>query len=382
MKKSRLFFLFSLMQAGFWCMTGSVYTMTTAYYNALGHSAKLIGVFLFAYTIAAFVGAFLLGPLSDKLNSQKKVFLFSVLGILLVSMSIYFTGPYRWGGVTYAVIGLLVSPAASVMDTWILKSFPENPALYGPIRGIGSGGYAVFMLFYGSLLEKYGYGLMIPFVILFAAITLVPIFILSDATRIQINLERPKMSLKPLLKNSGFIAILLFLFFIGMTHCPMYQYTPMIFEAVGGTVKHQSLALSLNAFLQAPAMMLSAKMNRFSTKQLLLGTLGIYVVSMLMMTLSGSIVLSVAGFTLLGAGYGVLLPAMRRALSESSPEELRTTAQSVGDSVFGSVAGMMTSLIGGVIIETWGVSLLLIGCTALLAPATVIALLVKTRKAH
>lgn len=390
MSKRKLFILFSAMQAAYWCVVGAVYSMMTTYFNALGHSPKLIGIWLLGCCLGFFAGGFLLGPISDKIGSQRKVFLISIFATVTLSIALVLTGKYAWSGVFYVLMGMTVSPGASVMDTWILRSFPDNPGYYGPIRGIGSAGVAVMFLFYGKVLENVGFWMMIPFCLFFAVLLLTTVFLVPEppeGARVEpANVqsadreEKRKLDLRPLLKDSSFLMTLAFLFFVGLAHNPMYQYTPHIMESVGGTVAHTTLALSLNAFLQVPTMVLSAKFERFTTRQLLLGTVTVYIVCMVAMVLSRSFIVSILAFAVYGAGYGILLPTMRRTLTENSPKELRTTAQSLGDAAFGSVTGMIVSVSGGFIISAWGVHVLIDIAALFLVPALVLAFLIGRKK--
>jgi PPP family 3-phenylpropionic acid transporter len=358
------------MQLSFWCSIASFSAFTVAYFDANGHSASDIGIMLAIYTLGSFAGSFVFGQMCDRLRTHKKVFIGSSIAAFVVSLLVYYSVHTPYVVFLYALLGFILIPIISNMDTWILKSFPEAPQEYGPIRAWGSLGFAGFAVFYGGLITRFGFGIMLPFNAFFTVINIVFAIMIPDARAAEHTqaATSQKDSLKGLLRNARFLLLLVALFLLGIVVSPINQYIAMIFNSVGGNVTYQSWAMSISAFIEIPMMMLSGKLVRFSPYHLLLGAAGLYLAGNATVALSHSPIPVLGAYLLAGLGYGILLPTLRQAVFDSSPAELHTTAQGLSDSFFSSLAGMLSSLAGGFILDATSVSALMWICCSITIP--------------
>ncbi len=374
---------FCVMQVSYYCTTASFNSFAVTYFSANGHSAAAIGVMLALFTLAAFAGAFLFGQLCDRLHNHKQVFIWSNVAMLALTALVYYGVHSPLLAALYALLGLLITPIASNMDTWVLKCFYETPQEYGLIRGWGSLGYASFTLFYGVLINRFGFGIMLPFTAAFVCINIASAFFIPEAPALPDAQSQPteRGGLLALVKQKRFSILLAALLLLGLTHCPVYQYVAMIFDSIGASVTYQSLALSFSAFTQVPMMMLARPLSRFSPYVLLLGACGLYLVSNAIIGFSASALVVLGGYLIAGLAYGLLLPTLRQAILVSSTPETRTTAQSMADAFFGSLAGMASSLAGGFILDAFNVPTLLgIACVVALLAVPLLAALLRMSK--
>lgn len=377
---------FCAMQISYYCTTASFNSFAVTYFSANGHSAAAIGVMLALFTLAAFAGAFLFGQLCDRLHNHKQVFIWSNVAMLGLTALVYFSVHSPFLVVLYALLGLLITPIASNMDTWLLKCFYKTPQEYGLIRGWGSLGYAAFTLFYGVLINRFGFGIMLPFTACFVCVNIALALMIPEAPALPGDGAQPgrEGGLLSLLKQKRFSILLAALLLLGLAHCPVYQYVAMIFDSVGASVTYQSLALSFSAFTQVPMMMLARPLSRYSPYVLLLGAAGLYLASNAIIGFSSSALVVLGGYLVAGLAYGLLLPTLRQAILVSSTPETRTTAQSMADAFFGSLAGMASSLAGGFILDAFNVPTLLgVACiiTLLVVPLLVALLRMSRRPA-
>ena len=128
-------------------------------------------------------------------------------------------------------------------------------------------------------------------------------------------------------------------------------------------------------------MMLARPLSRYSPYVLLLGAAGLYLASNAIIGFSSSALVVLGGYLVAGLAYGLLLPTLRQAILVSSTPETRTTAQSMADAFFGSLAGMASSLAGGFILDAFNVPTLLgIACVVALLAVPLLAALLRMSK--
>ena len=157
-KKKRTFILFCLLQLTYW----GCFAAFNAYFVALmlstGMSSTRISLIQAIYLMAAFAGSFVWGGISDKLHTNRLTFLLQMLGALISGLVIYyFRNLGTLVALLYPVFGFCLVPMASNLDSWIIKSFPENPDYYGVTRGVSALGYGVLCLIAGQLVARVGY---------------------------------------------------------------------------------------------------------------------------------------------------------------------------------------------------------------------------------
>ena len=80
--------------------------------------------------------------------------------IAFMYFALYYSASNVVTVVLFGVLGFIQLPMATIMDTWILKYHHDTPGDYGPIRAWGSFAYAIFVVLYGGMLERYGFFIM------------------------------------------------------------------------------------------------------------------------------------------------------------------------------------------------------------------------------
>ena len=152
---------FNLLQVLYWCGLASMGSFVSAFMLSKGMSNTRLSIILALYMLGAFIGQFFWGSLSDKLQTNKKFFILNEAFVLLLYYLIYiFSDNFLMVNIFYPLLGFVIVPQASNLDSWILKCFAHRPQVYGPARGWASAGFAVFMLVYGNLINSWGYKIM------------------------------------------------------------------------------------------------------------------------------------------------------------------------------------------------------------------------------
>ena len=186
----------SVMQVTYWCSVAALSAFSVGLARDRNLSAALIGVMAALYKLAAVFGQFFWGGLCDKTGGNKKIFAAANGITILASLGFYFfPGNYSML-FFYALLGFVQVPAASVLDTWVITYMTrKGSSSYGPIRSMGSLGYAVFIFFYGMMIAKYGYAVMPWFFTVFSVLTILAAKTVPDAKTVN---ERKKKMIKSL----------------------------------------------------------------------------------------------------------------------------------------------------------------------------------------
>ncbi|MDD3242557.1 MAG: MFS transporter [Eubacteriales bacterium] len=351
---------FSLLQCTYWCSVGAFSSFAINYLQTQrGVSAGTAGTLLAVFTCVAFAGQFFWGRLCDRWKTNRKVFIITNFIMLAACFGVFFLRDLWMIFLAYGLLGFVQSTMPAVLDSWILKTYADNPQAYGPIRSSASFVYAIFTFFFGSIISRAGYGIMLVFVSVFVVGSIVVAFVAADAPQAEIPAAHPgaKGGMRRLLTGQ-FSLVLVALLCMGMSG-GMYTFMAIIMNQVGGSVDFLGYTMFASAMCQVPFMLFSRKMARFSPKSRLLFAGCIYAVTLVGMALAKTPLTLVLMSLLSGAGFGIILPALRELVETYAPADLRTTAQSVSDAVNVSLAGLLNSLLISALGDTAGVSVVL-----------------------
>lgn len=375
MARRALIIRFTLLEIFFWCSIASFGAFAIAFLqNARGVSDGRAGVMILLMTASAFAGQFVWGGLCDRLGTHKWMFI--AAGALQgpLCLAVFFAGSYPLMCVFYAMLGFVQSAMPANVDTWILKSFPETPAIFGPIRSAGSLAYALFTLAFGNVIAGVGYFVMPIAVMLFilagAAVALFTPDIRSGAGSQVDTLTGARGLLK-----GKFLILLLVLLMTGIC-ATTYQFFTMMMNRAGGSVALLGVTMFASAIAQVPLMFYGRYLARFPVKARMMAACVLYTVMGLFFAFATRPAHIVVGALISGIGYGIFLPAVREWVFALSTPETRTTAQGMSDAVYMSLGGMISSgavgafadgvglqplLLAFVFAQVVGISLLLAG---------------------
>ncbi|MBO4297576.1 MAG: MFS transporter [Clostridia bacterium] len=161
MKRAELTRGFSLIEMLYWLTYGSFTTYLVAFVtDARGGSASVAGLMLALFMASACVGHIFFGSLCDRRQNNRSVFMATLTGIIVIQLGVYFAPNMILLGVGYVCLGFIQPPTSALMDTWLIRSFPDDPGAYSPIRALASLAYAVLMLVMGWTIEHIGHWMM------------------------------------------------------------------------------------------------------------------------------------------------------------------------------------------------------------------------------
>ena len=381
MINEKLLIRFSILDGLYWAWNASFCGFITTYMLNCGMDSTALSLVLAAFMLLSFIGAFFWGGQCDELRTNRKVFLVAFAVSAILAFVTYFLAGNVLvaAALLYPVAGFLISPLGANIDGWMLREFHLDAALYGRARAIGSSGYAVAMLVVGQVVNRLGFGAL-P--VCFGILSIL-VFILAFTAKESPYGERAR-TLKPanpagLLKIGPFLFLLAILFFTGLAISPVNNLKNVLLESVGGDVGTIGIDAFLGVMLQAFFIFLSGKMARIDKHLRLFLVAFTVFLTMVCVIVAADPLFIIVGTLFTNASYGIMLPTMREITEDTVPDELKNTARSLTDAVFGNFAGILALLYSGWMMDSFGAkSVAWLGLCVMVIP--VVMSLMKMRK--
>jgi oligosaccharide:H+ symporter len=379
---------FSFLQFFFWS-TWAVYGAYLVYYlDYIGYSSMRIGTLMALRTLMGLIGPPLIGYIADKIENRKIVFMASMgfLGITVVPFPFY--GDVMIA-LSIAMIGILWEPQQSVLDSWIIETSDELAVNYGFMRAWGSIGFALTVTIFGQVIDYFGWKIHFMGYGLIAFITVGTAYFIKDTSyeNIRVSEAPQELSLQNhnsdgkeitekgrandknvlrLFKNKGYIFILFVTILIFIPAMMIFVYLAPAIKAVGGDSRDLGYTLFFNALSEAP-IFFTAKyfLEKYKTKPLLLFSAVFYMLRIIIAASAPSPFYFIFFGMLQSLSYGVFLVTVRYYVKLVAPEELKTTAQSIALMAGFGAGGIIGSLLGGYLIDNFGISAMYTVCISL-----------------
>ncbi|ADQ15504.1 MFS transporter [Halanaerobium hydrogeniformans] len=355
---------FSLLQFFFWS-TWAIYGGYLVYYlGEIGYSNIRIGTLMSLRTFTGLIGPPVIGFICDKIESRKKVFIISMLLMGIIVAPFTFYGDYMLF-IAIGVMGFLWEPQQSVLDSWIIETSEKTALNYGFMRAWGSIGFAIIVTIFGLVIEFFGwtvhflsYGLA-AFIVVVIALMIednsyqIPDDLKSNPTKQKTNLK----NLVKLLKDPEYLFILSVTLLIFIPAMMIMVYLAPIVQSVGGDSRDLGYILFFNALSEAPIFFMAKHfLQRYKTRALLLFAAIFYLLRTIIVALAVSPTQLIFYGLLQSLSFGVFLVTVRYYVKLIAPTGLKTTAQSIIlMSAFGG-GGIIGSLLGGFLIDTFGMN--------------------------
>ncbi len=352
---------FSALQMLYWCSAGSSTTYIVSYMTAVrGASASLTGLLIALYMLCGCAGQFVINAICDRFQNNRKVFTAGMVLSLLVWYGVYFAPNMPMLFVMYGLVGFIHPTMAAILDTWLIRSFPNDSGAYSPIRSMGSLAYSGLMLVMGFAIDGVGHSVMVVLPTLFTIGSVVMAHFMPEIPAI----ERPLSGEER--KNVGLSAIqpVVWMFIaanlaMGIANMPLLNMNLLIMENAGGTVANQGIAISCNTIAEFITMQFIMRaLSRVSARRKLLLAGMLYIVSTTMILTLFNIYALYVAFFINGIAYGVILPSRRQFVNETAPGPLLNRMHGLSDIAYISAGGLIGNQCSGIVIDKWGVSVM------------------------
>ena len=366
---------FSVLEFTFWCSWCAFSSFAALFFRHRGLSEGQIGLALSFSTLAGILGQLFWGTLCDRKDKIKGPFMAANLLIGLTTLAFI---PFRHPLIIFclkALLGFAQVPQPAILDTWVLRSLKDQEKQYGHIRMWASLGFGLFAFLFGRLLEFTGFSALFIASSIFIGLTLFMSSLTGDVPRDNSGNKKDGLlkSFKKLIRERRYRFFIGVCFLIGLSARTVHLLLPLLVEKAGGTSRDLGLALFFGIITEIPMLLLSKRLAaRFNSRVLIGLSVLLYLGQLGFLLFASSPFFIYVAMVLQGLAFGNYLPSFRLLIYESSPEELRTSAQTLGDSLCSSLTAVIGTAAGGFVIESHGVTPVLIGGLVLLGIALIL----------
>jgi len=366
----KLCFGFAVLEISFWSFHASFMGFVSAYLLSKGMSNTFLSILIAVYLFTAFIGSFVWGIISDKYNTNKKVLMIELLGSGILMYFLYFNGGNTGiVALVYPLLGFLVQPLASNVDSWLISSCKGDAQIYGKIRSMPSLVYAFIAVILGKMIASYGYHFMLLGGTFFLGTALLTAQFLPDKAVAEPSGREKlsKASIRQLLSVGSYRQLIVILFLIGVSIAPLNNLKVVLLNNVGGNVSDIGIDSFFGALTQVPFIALAGRTQKLSLRFRYLLMTGLPLCAFLAALFAhGTYMIFFATF-LLNVGYGILLPTMREVTEMNVPSKLRNLGHNLSEAVYNSFSGMISLVYSGIVIDYFGIHIMLMICIAIIA---------------
>ncbi|WP_269411420.1 MFS transporter [Lentibacillus daqui] len=293
------------------------------------------------------------GYMSDKFKTVKWTLIICIIG-LLISSSLFFQmneliAILFMGAVFY----FFTTPIGALGDSLAQRRADELHVNFGSIRMWGSIGFAVSSLIVGKVLTSIGVAYMIWPYLLFGTMALIAAFRLTD-----VKVEADPIQLKDIkqiLQNKPFFIFLFIVMFISISHRANDSFIGLYIEQLGGNETIIGLAWFFGVASEAAVFALAPLwFRKFHPLVFIMFAGLLYSVRYFIYAAVNDPVYLVPLQVLHGITFGTFYLAAFQYISRLIPKLLQSTGHLVFYSLFFGVSGIIGSLIGGALIDSYG----------------------------
>ncbi|MDO4833968.1 MAG: MFS transporter [Bacillota bacterium] len=384
----------------YWIIYAIVSSFSSVFMLAKGYTNSQIGITLAAANVLAVI----LQPLvADFADRSKKPDILGVTEIITVCMMIFLIGMFAFGGGTAAlciVFVLLIGFHTVLQPLFNSLAFSlERCGVainYGIARAAGSLAYSVFVVFFGTLVERRGVNIMpaageLSCLILIASLIFTGHYFKkamkanegrkTDAFKADSGDEEDIDLIRFIRRNRMFFVMNLGIVGLYFSNSVLNFYMAQIVDGVEGSTEDMGRILGVMAFLEIPTMVFFRQLkNRFSCR-FLLKVAGIgFTVKIALCRLAGSVIMLYVAHLFQPVSFALFLPGMVYFTDEVMSRGEAVKGQALYTTMI-TVSTVIASLLGGIILDAAGSKMLTLIATLITAAgaATVICVIDKVK---
>lgn len=345
--KALLFFYYSAMMI--------ILTYLPVYFQETGMKGSQIGILLAVGPLSAIIAQPFWGFISDKYKTSKKIIAFCLIGAILTSFILFSNLDYRYLVVVTFIFFSFMAPTSGLCDSLAQKAANRLSVSFGTIRMWGSIGFAVMSLFSGYLLAEIGVEyIYIPFLV-FALIALFVALSVNDVPTSQKPVDL-KQALR-LVTNKNFMLFLFLIIFITITHRTSDSYIGLFIVEKGGAESligwSWFIGVASEAIVFATATFWFRKYHELT---FIIVAAVLYSIRWYLMSILQEPLLILPLQMMHGLTFGIFYLCAFSFVSKQIPSHLQSTGHLLFYTVFFGISGVIGSIVGGNVIETYSAS--------------------------
>lgn len=401
--EKRLNVSYAGIQATYWMVYAVVGSFASVFLLARGYSNSEIGVIL---AVANVVAVVLQPMVADFADRSKKVSLVGLIEIMTIIMLVFMVGlfVFQQKSLALSVIFLLLLAWHTSLQPLInsLNFKLEESGLkinFGVARSMGSLAYSILCAFMGTLVEKYSVSIMpvsgVVVILMLMASLLATKKMFDKAAAVKVaggadgadgagattavvntEPEVEEINLIDFLKrNKVFLILNIGVLGIFFSNQVLNNYMIQIVSSVGGDSEDMGRILSIMAFLEIPLMVCAGSLRKKFSCELMLKIAAIgFTVKIAIHYIATSVAMIYFAQLFQLISFGLFLPVMVMFINEVMSKGEAVKGQAFF-TMMSTVASIVGSLIGGVILDISGAKMLTLIATIITGLGTLILIM-------
>jgi PPP family 3-phenylpropionic acid transporter len=335
---------------------GAVMPCLNVYFAQTGLNGRQIGLIGALMPTMALLVAPVIAAYADRQRRRVAVLAACSLVTAFIFLLFRFAESYVWLLLIMALFALLRSPVLPLGDGLIARTATRHHLNFGAMRLWGSIGFATAAIICGAIWQRVGY---LPMFVIGGLLFLPTAWVASTLEEGPARVDNgvAPRSARGLFQDRGFVVLLVSTFFAGIGLGMGINYEGLYMDSLGGSGLLIGLLLGLAAYSEIPIMLFSdrirAKLGGIKT---LLLAYGLFAFAYLGYSLATVAWVPLVFALAKGLGVGLFLTTTIRLVDERVPEEWSATAQSLMTASMMGVAVLVASLVGGAVMDAWGVT--------------------------
>lgn len=393
----------------YWMYYGIAGSFASAFLLARGYSNAEIGIILAVGNILAVFLQPLVADLADRSKRLSLVGVTRLSTALLMILTLMLFVLRQKSAALWVVYMLIMAWMTTLQPLFNSLAFKlEETGVhinFGACRSVGSLAYAVLCAFMGTLVEAKGVEVLpvsgeIVLLMLLASLWVTktqfdkmtgesfrstPAQMVGECGQIPaVDAEiTEEINLALFVKrNKLFVILNLAVIGVFFSNAVLNNFMLQVVEGVGGTSEDMGRIFSVMAFLEIPALFFFDKIKKRFSCQLILKFAAIcFTLKILLIYLAGSVTMIYVAHLLQTFSFGLFLPAMVSFIGEVMAKGEAVKGQALY-TVMTTVASMLASVLGGIMLDVSGPSFMLLISTIATGLGTLVLLLIVDRIKH
>ena len=380
MNTKKLKIRFATIEASYYAMFASFASFIGTFALHRGYSQSFISSSISCYLLFAFLGQFFWGSICDKIRSNKRIFLLLLMIAGMIQTALFFSPNKAVYILLYCMLGFLLGPGGTVLDTWLLRCMNNDVPVYGKVRSMGTAGYAVAILNMGFLAEHYGYWIMPTVSGGILIFTLIMSFTMPEAPFGQKRSEKVTFrDILSIFKDREFLILAVVMIIAGAAGSPLNNLKIVVLESVGGDISTQGIDSFMGCVTQFLIFFFAGIFAGIAPKKRLVLSSALITFGITVSYLATSPVMVILGTMTIFGTYGILTSASREIVKNNISYDYQTTANGIADSSYSFISGMLMMPFAGSISDAIGIRNTL-GISILISVIPMIILMISFHK--
>ena len=360
---SRNNILIGLVQGFYWMASCIFISYLVRLFSSSGYNDYESGIVLAVGALATLTIQPLLGNLSDRISSVKRLIVLCFLVSTASAAALEFCIQNRIVTciLVFVIFGSFRS-LYSIIDLWSFSICWDDPCFsYGFTRSFGAIFYAVSAVLFGYAIDRFGTNIIIPCFIFLSLLDMLIVILIPERASIARSTAVSKplstgQAFKTILKNRQYIAVLLCCLLIEMSNTPMQNYLTRKFEVLGAGDIYTGLSFLIMGIMQLPALLCFDRIRKKSRPiVLMIVSFGGIMLRLVILGFAHTPIVVAMSFIVEPIGSGLYIGALIQYMKRILPDNVQYLGLSFYSAFTAGVAGLAGNYITGMLSDSRGV---------------------------